>query len=315
MLPDLFEGFYYKHQMGGETLALIPGHANGEAFIQVITGERSYHVPARAYSREGHTIRVDGSVFSPRGVRLDIHGGGLDLAGEIDYRGPTPLERDVMGPLRFLPLECRHSVVSMHHDLAGSVRLDGRTLNFTGGRGYIEGDSGSAFPSGYCWAHSGDFSRRCSVMACAARLPVLGLKIWGCLAIVWLDGVVYRLATYKGARILARERNRLDLMQGKFRLVISRMTEEEEAEPETREGIGIPGGTHAADKKEKPEGHPLYAPRGGTMGRVVYEQPACRVRFQFYDDDRLLLGEVSEHASYEFAGEEDAEDSVTTEGH
>ena len=42
-----FEGFYFKHQADGMTLALIPGRSRREAFIQVVTNDRAYTCPMR----------------------------------------------------------------------------------------------------------------------------------------------------------------------------------------------------------------------------------------------------------------------------
>ena len=88
--------------------------------------------------------------FAREGLRLDIHGEGLDLMGELSYKNLTPLRSDIMGPFRFFPMECRHSVVSMNHEVSGNLFLNGESLEFRG-RGYIEGDSGKSFPENYTW--------------------------------------------------------------------------------------------------------------------------------------------------------------------
>ena len=203
-----FEGLYFKHQAGGTTLALIPGRSAREAFIQVVVNDRAYYLPyaPEEYAADGG-MRVGASRFCRDGVQLDIRGKDLTLCGNIRYRGITPIRGDIMGPFRFFPMECRHTVVSMHHRLEGGLIMNGRALNFTGGTGYIEGDSGRSFPSSYtwaqcnCWADGGADS---SVMASAARIPFLGLRFWGCIAAVWHGGREYRLATYRGARVLER---------------------------------------------------------------------------------------------------------------
>ena len=53
----------------------------------------------------------------------------------------------------FLPgMECSHGVISMTHALEGALSINGRTLDFTGGTGYIETDRGRSFPHAYLWA-------------------------------------------------------------------------------------------------------------------------------------------------------------------
>ena len=39
-------------------------------------------------------------------------------------------------------MQCSHGVISMGHPLEGSVRLNGETIDFSGGTGYIETDRG-----------------------------------------------------------------------------------------------------------------------------------------------------------------------------
>ena len=52
------------------------------------------------------------------------------------------------------------------------------------------------------------------------------------------------------------------------------------------------------------EGTPLElkAPRLGEMDRLVRESPACRVRYRFYENDRLRFDLESGGAGFESAG-------------
>jgi len=178
-----------------------------------------------------------------------------------------------MGPFKFFPMECRHAIISMRHALSGVLTLNGDELDFTGGVGYIESDSGRSFPSGYAWVHSGDFARECSVMASVARIPFYGLRFWGCICVVWLNGREYRLATYRGVKILRCEPDCIELKQGKYRLEI------------TTSAHG---------------GHKLPAPRSGKMSRLIRESISVPARFIFTEKNRSLLDEKSKHASYEY---------------
>jgi hypothetical protein len=78
-----------------------------------------------------------------------------------------------MGPFRFVPLmECRHSVLSMSHSLSGSLRLNGKSVCFNGGVGYIEGDRGHSFPRRYIWTQCNWREESpCSLMLSAADIP------------------------------------------------------------------------------------------------------------------------------------------------
>ena len=153
--------------------------------------------------------------------------------------------------------------------------LNGEAIDFTGGTGYIEADSGRSFPDWYTWVHCNSFERDCSIMVSVAQIPFCGLRFRGCICVVWLDGREYRLATYNGVKILRCEPGRIELRQGKYRLL---------AETDTHEGVE------------------LSAPRFGTMSRAIRESLSCPARFRFMDGDAVLFDGESTGASYEWAG-------------
>jgi len=280
-MKGYFEGWYYKHQalkhptIGGRSLAIIPGRASDEAFVLVITDGRSYHIkyPLSEYHKDA-ILNVGGNTFSPAGITLDIRRPELTLVGEIMYMDIAPIRSDIMGPFKFFPMECRHGIISMRHTLCGTVTLNGEIQDYTDGKGYIESDSGRSFPKGYMWVHCNDFAQDCSIMASVARIPFYGLRFWGCICVVWLNGREYRLATYNGVKILRCGPGAIELKQGKYRLTI---TIDERA------------------------GQKLPAPHFGNMSRFIRETLACPARFRFMEGDRCMLDEKSEHASYEYA--------------
>lgn len=274
-----FEGLYFKHQLGGRALAVIPGKSAEGAFIQVITEKRSCQVnyPLEKY-RKGKTLYIGDSSFSDKGIRLAVEDRAISLHGTLRYRGLTPLRGDIMGPFRFFPMECRHRVVSMAHGLSGSVLLNGERLDFDGGTGYIEGDSGRSFPSDHIWVQCNDFARDCSIMAAVARIPFCGLRFWGCICVVLLDGHEYRLATYKSVKIRRCTPGALTLEQGEYRLEV------------TVSGHG---------------GYALAAPKSGIMGRTIKENVSCPAHFRFTRGGEVLFEEDSDNASYEYAIERD----------
>lgn len=273
-VKQFFEGWYYKQQAGSRTLAVIPGRTSSGAFVQVVTEKDSRNIqyPLSAYVKSGGGLRIGSNTFSNAGVTLDIRDGEFTLSGSLMYRSITPLVSDIMGPFKFFPMECRHGVASMRHTVSGFAVLNGEELDFNGGVGYIESDSGRSFPQGYSWIQSNDFGGGASVMASVARIPFLGMKFCGCIAVVLLNNREYRLATYKGARILQCEHGIIELKQGILRLCI----------------------TVRAD-----DGHPLAAPERGVMRRTIYESASCPAHFRFTMGNTVLFDEESRCASYE----------------
>ena len=281
MKKATFEGWYYKQQANGKTLAIIPGRADDSAFIQVVTDEASYHIPyllseykvLRRKSFKKCIVVIGDNHFSYSGIRLKIHHDGISLHGDLRYKNLTPIKEDIMGPFRFVPMECRHEVISMKHDVSGNMILNGENISFNGGTGYIEADSGHSFPQSYSWIHCNHFKEDCSIMAAVAKIPFLGFNFWGCICVVWLNGKEYRLATYKGVKILRCEKNLIELKQGRYHLII-------------------------AAKQAKT--HLLTAPKLGAMNRLIKESPSCPAMFVFKKDHEVLFSSECEGVSYEY---------------
>ena len=261
-MSNYFEGYYYKHQKNNDTLCLIVGKSNSESFIQIITNNAAFQVP---YLKD--------NFFSERGVRLNIQTEEVTLKGEVSYGNLTPLKYDIMGPFAHLPMECKHGIVSMYHDIDGQMVLNGKMLDFSGGVGYIEKDEGRSFPKSYVWVQSNDFKEKCSVFASVATVPFLCFHFVGAIAVVLYRGVEHRFATYLGAKVLACTENQIILKQGRMQLEIW-----------LRPDAGMQ----------------LAAPENGEMTRTILENPSCFANFKFYIDNRLVFDLNSDHTSFEY---------------
>lgn len=212
-----FEGWYFKLVSADEqvALAVIPGISmaeNGDkhAFIQVMDGKTctaTYHrFEAETFRPDPRKfeLRLGANFFSKEKLLLDLPG----LSGEIRFKNPTPWPKmlgapGIMGWYSFVPfMECFHGIVSMQHDLIGTLSLNGKTLDFTGGKGYSEKDWGRSFPRAYVWMQSNHFNsgNQASLMASVAHIPWLGSYFIGFISGLWLDGRLFRFATYTGAK-------------------------------------------------------------------------------------------------------------------
>ena len=274
-----FDGTYYKHQKGGHTVSVIAGiSAGSHAFIQVITNKESYYFsyPISDCEYRGTVRRIGGSVFSKDGVKINIDDEGVRIYGEIKYTQLTPIRYDIMGPFKYLPMECRHSITSLRHRLDGSLTICGESVDFNGGVGYIEGDSGTSFPKSYVWIQCSDFPDKACIMASAADIPFAGLHFRGCICVIYINGIEYRFATYLGGKILYCDENRIVIKQGELLL---------EAEVE-------PG-----------RGHKLIAPEKGEMVREIRERIVCGARFRFKKGGKILFDRHTQNASFEYVRE------------
>lgn len=216
---NYFEGWYYKQvgATGRHKLAVIPAVALSEkesfAFIQLFDGTsgESHYVkyPLSEFkaAKDRFHIRVGDSTFTLGEVNLDIDdkvkaSGILRYSGHTLYRSP-PFHRGVMGWFGYVPfMQTYHGLISLDHEVHGAVDLNGRTLDFKGGRGYIEKDWGRSFPEAWIWMQCNSFNEPgTSLMFSSAVIPWMGLSFVGHLCVLLLGGETLNLSTYNGGRI------------------------------------------------------------------------------------------------------------------
>jgi hypothetical protein len=217
MTHSYFEGWYFKLISADErhALAVIPGismSAGGEshAFIQVMDGKKCtaeyhrYEASGFKPATQGFDLALGPNRFSGEQISLDLPG----LQGAIRFVDPNPWPKmlgapGIMGWYSFVPfMQCNHGVVSLYHTLEGSLNINGTSVDFTNGRGYIEKDWGRSFPKSYVWTQTNHFdtSDRVSLLASVAHIPWLGSHFIGFISGFWLNGRLFRFATYTGAK-------------------------------------------------------------------------------------------------------------------
>lgn len=279
-----FEGWYFKHVTadGGDSLALIPGISLGagesgsSSFIQVIHGAEGktwwLDFPAGefSFSRRRFEIGVGDSRFSLGGSSVSASGEGTEISGNLRYSEPVEypvglLSPGIMGPYRFVPfMECYHGVVSADHRIDGSIILDGRTIDFTGGRGYIEKDWGTSFPEAWIWTQCNTFARNegSSFLFSLAKIPWMGRYFLGFLCFLYEKGTFHLFSTYTKA-----EMSRIDY-DGK-RLAVH-----------IRGGRGEEGSQLVFEAVKKRFGS-LKAPDIGAMSRTIKESVDSDISVRF----------------------------------
>ncbi len=269
-----FEGWYYKHQNPNDTLAFIPGRSQNNAFIQIISNTDTYYaLYNRSEFSKKEYIKVGQSKFYKNKIIINIDKKDLKVNGEIKYYNLTKPKYDIMGFFKYLPMECKHSITSLHHNLIGEININDKIYNFDNGIGYIEGDNGSSFPKNYIWIQSNYFKKKCCIMISVADIPFMGLEFRGIIASVWYQGAEYRLATYNGARILEFNNEKVKISCGRYRLEAYVLNENNKV---------------------------LYAPSNGNMKRKINESVHAKVRFRFYISGRLVFDIVSDRCGLEW---------------
>ena len=260
-MRDEFFGWYFKCQSDTQTIAIIPAHHGGSSSVQLITGDGAWNFSGTA-----------GCAFSKHGLKISLSENGNHAEGEVRFSPLSPLKYDIMGPFKFVPfMECRHSVLSMRHLVNGEITVNGKAYVFKDALGYIEGDRGASFPREYAWTQC--FFEGGSLMLSVAEIPLGPLRFTGVICAILLSGKEYRLASYLGARAVKIADSAIVIRQGKY--------------------------TFTASLIEK-NAHPLAAPVGGNMLRLIRESAACRASYKFEKSGKALLDFESDRASFEY---------------
>lgn len=303
-----FEGWYFKHvaladqtadpNQPREVFAVIPGislvnRRDRHAFIQIIESSHethylTYDIDEFKAGKRSFSIQIGGNYFSRKGITLNIDREEVKLAGTISYEGVTPYpvtlaSPGIMGWYGYVPfMECFHGVVSINHMLNGTMDIDGRTVVFTGGKGYIEKDWGKSFPRDYIWMQCNNFANeRVSFMLSIATIPWMGKEFVGFLGFLHTGEQMYRFATYNRSTIqeLAVSDNAVSIRIGSSRYDL---------------WITVQG---------KDSGS-LAAPRSGNMDRYIKESVMSRVRITLKDKlGNMLFDGTGDPAGFEISGD------------
>lgn len=221
--PPFFEGWYFKMVSADEKhkIAIIPGLILGKdehAFVQIIDGSDGkteyFTFPVEQFQASFPQFRlsIGGNEFDTTHLAVNIQQGDRQLVGEIRFGtlNPWPVTASspgVMGWFAWVPkMECYHGVLSFDHSLQGKITLNGKEMDFGGGRGYIEKDWGKSFPAAWVWFQSNHFKdARACITGSVAIIPWIGNSFKGFIVGFWLDGKLYRFTTYLNSKIESLE--------------------------------------------------------------------------------------------------------------
>jgi hypothetical protein len=224
-----FEGWYYKlvAPNGTQRMAIIPGvflgvkGVDSHAFVQTLdghSGRTTYHrFPIEAFQAHPteFALQIGPNHFNHREIVLDLDG-TQRVKGVVRFDNvaawPVSLRSPgIMGWYAYIPfMECLHGVLGFDPTLSGMLVVDDAVADFHGGRGYMEKDWGQAFPRAWIWMQCNHFDQTdgigkratsVSLTASVARIPWLGSAFRGFIVGLWIDGALYRFATYTGATI------------------------------------------------------------------------------------------------------------------
>lgn len=217
---NYFEGWYFKIvSSNNESYAIIPGvsfdgKGDGYAFIQFFDGVNNiteffkFPISEFSYEEKSFKIQLGDNIFSDQYLQLDLKGDKFHVNGKIEFEELIPWpssirEPGIMGWYRYVPkMECYHGAVGFDHQLKGSLEINGSRVNFLRGKGYIEKDYGTSFPSYYIWMQTNHFEiNNTSLMVSFARIPWLRGSFDGFVAGFLYKGEILKFTTYNGSTL------------------------------------------------------------------------------------------------------------------
>ncbi len=300
-----FEGWYYKQvsKDARTAVSLIPGVSLAKddyhCFVQYIyadmdeagqetikTGYFKYSLDKFITIESPFMVRIANNVFTESKVVIDLEEDitikgtlCLDLFRKIKKSITMP---GIMGYFAYFPrMECYHGVISMDHTLHGTLKINGKEIDFSGGKGYIEKDWGTSFPKRYLWIQCNHFKYNHSSVSCsAADIPFMKKTFRGFICCLMIDGIEYRFATYNRSKFkveyLTDREISLFFENGKGKLRI---------EAKTRTAGG------------------LVAPKHGQMKEMIKEDLFGEIKITLYNGKNAVIYEDSGNmAGIEIAG-------------
>jgi tocopherol cyclase len=230
---DYFEGWYFKFSSmkDGKAISFIPGislsQRDPHCFIQYIfvrndeNGEKTvtsdyvrYSIDEFELSEGPFKLKIRENTFTETNISITIKsenysdGRGMEIKADFDLGILHPIKMslfapNIMGIFAYIPkMECYHGIVSMNHKINGTLKIDNKETEFWDGKGYIEKDWGTSFPTKYIWLQCNNFGNKDTSIFCSvAHIPFLGLSFQGYICNFVINSEEYRYATYNNSSL------------------------------------------------------------------------------------------------------------------
>jgi tocopherol cyclase len=190
---NFFEGWYFKlvEPLAGDTYCFIPGvftsskEGFSHSFIQVLKGKENkfkylrFNQEQFKASKSKFKLKVEHSSFSLKKIKLNINDQEENISGTLYFdnmvRWPDSIiNPGSMGFYNYLSfMECYSQVCAIDGLIRGKLTFNGNTVDFTGGKLYIEKNWGRAFPYSYIWIQGNSFKEGDGAVTCSiGQIPL-----------------------------------------------------------------------------------------------------------------------------------------------
>lgn len=247
-----FEGWYFKFsdKEYKNVFAIIPGIFKGidnkgsHSFIQVLWGEEVYHeyiqYPEECFrAHDGiFSFRVDKSSFSGSEITLYIDGQNVKIKGHLTFKNVVKWPDSIINPgsmgfynyLTFM--ECYSQVCIKDGEVEGLLEVNGKSIDFTGGKIYSEKNWGKSFPLTWTWIQSNCFYDRTASFSCSiGHVPFPTGSFHGFLSSFALGKSFFKFTTINRSKLIIEEKGRdlsLIFENRHYRLMVETCSKEDE---------------------------------------------------------------------------------------
>lgn len=223
---NFFEGWYFKlvSKDMKHSIAIIPGIFMGSSikeshsFIQFLNGDnldyKYIKYNSNLFNSNSHNlyITIKNSNFSLSGLNLNLNEPSLSVSGNIKFNDifkwpDTLINPGSMGFYNYLGfMQCFSQVCAMSVDLVGTLTINGKILDFTDGKGYIEKNWGKAFPLSWNWIQCNSFKKVDASLSCSVgHIPFLGSSFRGFLIGVGFNKQFYKFTTINKSKLTIKQ--------------------------------------------------------------------------------------------------------------
>lgn len=301
---NFFEGWYFKivQPCTGHTYCFIPGvfisseEGQSHSFIQVLKGNENnfkylkFKKDEFKASTSEFNLKVEASSFSLNQIDLNINQKDEKISGTLYFNNIITWPDSIINPgsmgfynyLSFM--QCYSQVCAVDGFIRGKLFINGETVDFTGGKLYVEKNWGRSFPYSYIWVQGNSFTKGDGSVTCSIGqipLPFPLRSFTGFLIGIYAKGKFYKFTTIN-------------------RSTLSINCENEETVLET----------YNKDYFLKIEAYykqgafmNLYAPRDGSMRPIASETLNGNLRVTLYDKKRncMIFSDNCSSAGIEFS--------------
>ena len=299
---NFFEGWYFKISDPTEqyVLAVIPGIFLGKgagdshSFIQLVHGSEAYFrylsFPVESFKAQKDTfaIAVENNTFSLKQMSLNIEDQSFTVRGDLSFHNiltwpDTFLNPGSMGFYNYIPrMQCYSQVCALNMELEGKLVINNNKIDFSGGRGYVEKNWGSAFPYSWIWIQSNNFTSTPASLSCSlGHIPFLFGSFRGFLIGLAVEQQFYSFTTMNRSRCRIRQTGGdifMEVQNSRHTLTIKTRT--------------------SPDKFVE-----LHGPRDGRMVPLVQENLQGMVRVELKErSGKILFSDEGSCSGIEYGG-------------